>query len=232
MPKSLAEIAIDERLVTRELVVEAARRGEREKLPLVVILIRDLDIDELKLVAAIRRQVRIPLTDPATAELDPDALREMQRAVCRRLRVLPLAVSVSSASGSRVLQLAMADPTDRVAIAEVEHLTGCRVDATLMPLSAVEEMVEKGYRAFVTEVMARRDLDRTAPLRGKKAEPEVGDDHTGQPTTIPFHRLSDEAHITVRHQALLELLVEKQILSEDDYEERVRELMKQRDDEP
>ncbi len=231
MPKSLAEISIDEGLVTREVVVDAARRAERAKVPLVVTLVRDLDIDELGLVAAIRRHVRVPLSDPGATELDSDALREMQREVCRRLRVLPLSVSVYPASGSRMLRLAMADPTDTVAIAEVEHLTGCRVDVTLMPLSAVEEMVEKGYRAFVTEVMARRDLDRTAPASGKKARAEATGDQVASPTTIPYHRLSDEAHVTVRHQALLELLVEKQILTDDEYEERVRELMKQRDDE-
>jgi hypothetical protein len=86
VPKSLAEISIDEGLVTPELVVDAARRAERENVPLVVTLVRHLAIDELGLVAAIRRHVRVPLTDPATAELDPDALREIQRAVCRRLR--------------------------------------------------------------------------------------------------------------------------------------------------
>jgi len=234
VPKSLAEIAIDARLVNRDDVVEAARAADREQIPLIVALVRQHEVDELALVAAIRRQVRVPLSDPRTVELDPDALREVQRPMCRRLRVLPLSVAVFD-SGPRLLKLAMADPTDTVAIAEIEHVTGCRVEVTLMPLSAVEEMVESGYRQFVTEVMERReirsrhaaDAERKRKSVAKTAKP--ADTGSPAPTTIPYHRISEEADISLRHQALLELLVERQVISEDEYEERVRQLMKGRD---
>jgi hypothetical protein len=235
VPKSLAEIAIDAGLVKRDEVVQAARVADREGVPLVVALVRELKVDELALVTAVRRQVRVPLSDPATVELDPDALREVQRPMCRRLRVLPLSLSVYD-TGPRLLRLAMADPTDAVAIAEIEHHTGCRVDVTLMPLSAVEEMVESGYRQFVTEVMKRREVSSRKVARGgKPAKAGAGGEQRApaegvQPTTMPYHRISEEAHISIRHQALLELLVEKHVVSEDQYEERVRQLMKGRED--
>ncbi len=230
MPKSLAEIAIDEGLVTRDQVVEAAEIADSDGIPLVAALVRRFHLDEVALVAAIRRETRVPLTDPATLELDPDALREVQRPVCRRLRVLPLSVSLFDPSHPRRLRIAMADPTDTVAVAEIEHVTGCRLEVTVMPLSAIEEMVEQGYRAFVTEVMARHDLAAGRPSTSKSSAPVPSPiDDGGQPTTMPYHRISDEAHITLRHQALLELLVEKQMISEDEYEERVRQLMKQHD---
>lgn len=232
MPKSLAEIAIDAGLVERDEVVEAARIADRDQIPLVVALVRQLDVDELGLVAAIRRQVRVPLADPATVELDLDALREIQRPVCRRLRVLPLSVSVFD-SGPRLLKLAMADPTDAVAIAEVEHVTGCRVDVALMPLSAIEEMVETGYRQFVTEVMERREIrSRHAAVADKQRTSNAKDSDVAEPpapTTMPYHRISEEADITLRHQALLELLVERNLITEDEYEERVRQLLKGRE---
>jgi len=232
VPKSLAEIAIDAGLVQRAQVVEAAHIADRDQVPLVVALVRNSEVDELALVAAIRRQVRVPLVDPATVEIDLDALREIQRPVCRRLRVLPLAVSVYD-SGPRLLKLAMADPTDTVAIAEVEHLTGCRVDVALMPLSAVEEMVETGYRQFVTEVMQRREIrSQRAAAADKQRAAKAKDSDAAEPpapTTLPYHRISEEADISLRHQALLELLVEHQLLSEDEYEERVRQLMKGRE---
>jgi hypothetical protein len=234
VPKSLAEIAIDAGLVKRDEVVEASRKADQDKVPLVVALVREFAVDELALVAAIRRQVRVPLSDPATVDIDLDALREVQRPVCRRLRVLPLSVSVYD-TGPRLLRLAMADPTDTVAIAEIEHVTGCRVDVTLMPLSAVEEMVEEGYRQFVTEVMKRDEVagQQAAAAKQRKpaaAAPAEAAADPAQPTTMPYHRISEEAHITLRHQALLEILVERHIVSEDEYEERVRQLMKGRED--
>lgn len=239
MPKPLAEIAIDAGLVDRDQVVEAAQHADETGEPLIVALVRGCGIDELALVSAVRRQMRVPLSDPAHVKLDPDALREIPRAACRRLRVLPLSVAVYN-RGPRLLRVAMADPTDTVAIAEIEHISGCRIEVTLMPLSAIEEMVEKGYRAFVTEVMQRapapppgkvRSGFPVAPATTPAARPSLGDDEETAPATMPFHRLSEEAHITLRHQALLDLLFEKKVLSEDEYEEQVRQLMKQRADE-
>jgi hypothetical protein len=243
LPKPLAEIAIDAGLVDRDQVARAAAQADATGVPLIVALVRGQGLDELALVAAVRRQMRVPLSDPAHVQLDPDALREIPRDVCRRLRVLPLSVAVYN-RGPRLLRVAMADPTDPVAIAEIEHISGCRIEVTLMPLSAIEEMVEKGYRAFVTEVMQRVPAGPAKtgkPRSGFELSPATtpralvgrgGDlDEDGAPATMPFHRLSEEAHITLRHQALLDLLVEKNLISEDEYEERVRQLMKQRADE-
>ena len=232
VPKPLAEIAVDAGLVSRQAVVEAARRADAESIPLVVVLVREHGVDELSLVSAVRRQMRVPLADPAHVKLDPDALRELSRDLCRRLKVVPLSVAIYG-RGPRLLRLGMADPTDAVAIAEVEHVTGCRVDVSLMPLSAVEEMVETGYRAFVTEVMKRAPAGggnvRSAPSRRRQGGPDDGDVATEEsplPTTMPFHRLSDEAHLGLRLQAILDLLLEKRLITEDEYEEKVRQLMK------
>jgi hypothetical protein len=240
--KRLAEIVIDAKLASREQVVRAARVAEEQRIPLIAALVRHGGIDELALVAAIRRQVRVPLLDPAVVENDPEALRELPQDTCTRLGVMPIAVS-SYDTGTRILQLAMADPTDTMAVAEVEHITGCQVEGHLMPLSAVEELVHKSYRAFVTEVMRRERKDGTQPIPSAPAQ--VHDTHrvvapaaatttasAAQPSTVPFHRISDEADLELRHRALLELLVQKNLVSEAEYEEQIRLLMKRRGDEP
>ncbi len=49
------------------------------------------------------------------------------------------------------------------------------------------------------------------------------------PKTIPFHRISDETEITVRFNALLRLLVENRIISEDKFEDEVCALLKELD---
>jgi hypothetical protein len=165
VPKRLAEIVIDTGLATRDDVVKAAQIADTEHTPLVVALIRHSGVDELALVAEIKRQARIAIADPAVVEYDVEAIRELSRDTCWRLRVMPLGLSVYEA-GPRTLYLAMADPTDTVAIAEVEHLTGCQVDTSLMPLSAIEELVEEAYRSFVTEVMPRKD--KTAPTKSAR----------------------------------------------------------------
>lgn len=250
MHKRLAEIVIDAKLAGREQVVRAARLAEEQRIPLISVLVRSDGIDELALVAAIRRQVRVPLIDPALVEHDPEALRELPQEVCRRLGVMPLSITGYD-TGSRVLQLAMADPTDTMAVAEVEHITGCQVENHLMPLSAVEELVQKAYRAFVTEVMRRDRIEGAQPVPSTPAQ--VHDTHRlvvpdlvvetapelpaleaaarAQPGTVPFHRIADEASLELRHRALLELLVQKNIVTESEYEEQIRLLMRRHGEE-
>ncbi len=233
MPRPLSEIAIAASLVTSDQVVDAARWADLDKVPLVVALVRRHEIDEVALVAAIRREMRISLVDPVTVTPESDALRTLSRDTARRLRVLPLSLSIL-ATGPKVLSVAMADPTDHVAAAEVEHLTGCRVDVSLMPLSAIEELVETSYRSFVTEVMQRGSRgDRvfggdlhiiTKPMEGQAA----GSDRE-RPATTPYHRVSEEADLAVRLAALVAILVNKNLMTEDEYEAEIVEILKRRD---
>jgi hypothetical protein len=247
LPKPLAEIVLEEGLATAASLERAALAADRAGTPLVCALIRECGIDEVALVAALRRHVRVATGDPATVQPEPDAVRELQRDVCRRQRVAPL--SVSAYGGDvRMLRLAMADPTDAVAIAEVEHVTGCRVDPVLMTLSAVEELVEKTYRALVTEVMKRtsergeepaarltRGKDGAREARGapREAAPDPGaraasgaKGATDGPTTVPFHRLSDEADVDTRLRALTSLLIARGVIGEEELEDEVRRLLR------
>jgi hypothetical protein len=205
MSRTLAEIVLDEELADREALDRAARQAERDDLPLAVALVRHAGVDELALVGAIRRQMRIPVVDPADVTFDTDALREVPREVCERRRVFPLTLQVF-ASGPRHMRLAMVDPTDAVAVAEVEHLSGCRVELSLMPLSAIEELVGRAYRGFVTQVMKR---EATARYRA---------------TT--HHRVLDAADPELRLRALVRLLVSKGLITEAEHDEMVRQLLK------
>jgi len=223
--RQLAQIVIEEGLATAAAVNRAAEVAERGGTPLVAALVRACGIDEVALVAAIRRHVRVSLGDPATVAADPDAVRELSRDVCERLRVVPLGVS-SYGGRRRVLRLAVADPTDPVALDEIEHQTGCRIEPVLMTLSAVEELVDKTYRHFVTEVIRR------APGRAG-GEPGGGEQPAGDgPTTVPYHRLSDEAEVPVKLEAVIRILLDKGVIGEDELEEAVRQLMRRRDGEP
>jgi hypothetical protein len=227
VPKPLAEIVIEEGLASRETLDRAAEHSDQNRIPLVAALIREFDLDEVAVVAAIRRHVRVPMADPKTAVTEPEAIREIARDVCQRLRVVPLSVAIYD-DGPKLMRLAMADPTDTVAVAEVEHVSGCTVEPELMTLSAIEEMVEISYRHFVTEVMKR---DRKPFGEGivKQVRGAESGKSADSPGTVPFHRISDEAELPLRLEALVTLLLEKGVIGEDEFEEQVRQLMKRRD---
>lgn len=218
MPVTLAEIVIAEGLLRPAQLAQVVEAADRTRLPMVVPLVRDHSVDEVALVAAFKKHLRIKTLDPAKVEFDSDALRELALDDCRRLRALPLSVGVYG-SGPRILRVAMADPTDTVSFAELEHLSGCHVEPVLVTLSAVEEMIETAYRHFVTEVMKRSDIVQSHGNPPSKPA-------FVRPATAPHHRLSDEAGAVLRIQALVALLVEKGVCSASEYESSLRALMK------
>jgi hypothetical protein len=228
--KNLADIAVEAGLVSRSDAARARRLADERGLPLVSALVRDVGVDELSLVAALRRILRVPLIDPGSVRPDPDALREVPRDVCRRLKVLPIALS-SDSSGVRVMRLAMADPTDGPAIAEVEHLTTCELDITALPLSAIEELTETGYRGMTTEVVQRARRPFGEGVMTHTPLIALADDAPEAPATVPHHSIADEADALLRVRALVQLLVAKGILRDDEYEEAVRDLLRRRSDE-
>ncbi len=217
MPDSLAEIVIAEGLLTTEEVAQAADAADSARIPLIVPVVREHGVDEVALVAALRKHVRVAVLDPAKVELDSDALREISLDDSRRLRALAISIGIYG-SGPRLLRVAMADPTDAVSIAELEHI-GCTVEPALVTLSAVEEMIESAYKHFVTEVMKRSEIVRT-PKPAKKVVP--------RPKTKPFHRISDEAEVMVRVDALVQLCIDKGIFEETEYQSAITAILKKK----
>ena len=218
MPDSLAEIVIAEGLLTTEEVAQAADAADSARIPLIVPVVREHGVDEVALIAALRKHVRVAVLDPAKVELDSDALREISLDDSRRLRALAISIGIYG-SGPRLLRVAMADPTDAVSIAELEHISGCTVEPALVTLSAVEEMIESAYKHFVTEVMKRSEIVQT-PKPPKKVAP--------RPKTKPFHRISDEAEVMVRVDALVQLCIDKGVFEESEYESAVKALLKKK----
>jgi len=221
--KTLAEIAIEAGLVTKASAVKAGRMAEERKQPLVAVLIRELGIDEVALIGALRKQTRVPLIDPAQVQVDPEGLRLVAKDTCVRLRVLPLAVATDGPT--RVLRIAMADPTDTSAILELETLAQCEIEVTALPLSAIEELVDRSYKQFSTQVVNRP--------RGFADGKLVSKSPTRPPTNVtPDAEVSVTAQIPLislqapdletRFAALVQVLVAKGLLTEADLLEALR----------
>jgi hypothetical protein len=226
VPKTLAEIAIEAGLISRADAARAGRTSEQRSIALVAAL-RDAGVDELALLSALRKATRVKALDPGTIRPEAEALRLVPREICRRHRVLPFAVAAEP-GGGRVLRIAMADPTDDDAIAEVGELSGCDVEVHLLPLSAIDELTEHGFRGLHTQVRARRPFgEGVAPSTEPHARAsQVGEDTAIVPATVPFHSVGDEADVGMRLRALVRLLEAKGVLAEGELEATVIDLMR------
>ncbi len=120
---------------------------------MVVALIREANINEAALYAAMKKALHLPLLDAASAMVDPETIRELSSEVATRLRALPMSAALEG--NRKVLRVAMADPTDLVALAELEEFANCDLELCLLPLSVLEEMIDRVYRAYSTAVVQR-----------------------------------------------------------------------------
>ncbi len=223
MPKTLAEIAIEAGLVNKTNAAKAGKLAEDRREPLVVMMIKELGVDEVALLAAIRKQMRVPLVDPKDVHIDPDALRQVPRDVCARLRVLPLGLSTDGAS--KVLRVAMADPTDTTAVAELEAVSNCEIDIVGLPLSAIDELVAKGYRGINTAVVSRSSGGSMfITSRGKLGtiEPESEVSVTAQIPISALQQAIGTDDLELRLTALVAVLMAKGLVTEAELAEALR----------
>jgi hypothetical protein len=226
LPKTLAEIAIEAGLVNKAGAAKAGRLAEERKQPLVVMLIRELGVDEVALIGAVRKQTRVQLIDPAEIQVDPEALRLVSRDVCSRLRVLPLGVQTDGTS--KVLRVAMADPTDTSAVLELEQLTQHEIDVKALPLSAIEELVDKGYRQFSTAVVNRPrpfgDNMFVTTKNNRVALPIDGESEVSVTAQIPLSMLQAPNDLDARFAVLCQLLIKKGVITEPELTEAMKRL--------
>jgi len=221
--KTLGEIAIEAGLVTKAGAARAGRMAEERKEPLVVVLVRELGIDEVALVAALRKQTRVQLIDPGTIEIDPEALRQVPRDVCARLHVLPL--SLHTDGGGKLMRVAMADPTDTSAVVELEQLAHCDVEVSVLPLSAIDELVDKGYRQVNTAVVSRAgNPGATMFVTSRSRIALEAESEVSVTAQIPLAALQAMApdDLEARLSALVSVLVTKGVLTEPELAEALR----------
>ena len=228
MPKTLGEIAIEAGLVTKAGAAKAGRMAEEQRQPLVVVLVREVGVDEVALVGALRRQTRVPLLDPADVQIDPEALRQVPRDVSARLRVLPLGVAIEGQT--RVLRVAMADPSDTSAVAELVQLTRAEIDVSALPLSAIEELVERSYRQLNTALVGRsgaRGASSPEPTTGKiTGLLDLSESEISVTAQIPLASLQPPMpyDLDARLSALIAVLVGKGLVTEAELAEALRKL--------
>src|SRR5262245_56974335 len=98
-----------------------------------------LDGDDATLAQLLAQEYRLPLVDPRTADVPPAALAAVPHVLARRHVLVPVALQ-----GAR-LTVAMADPTDAAAVAELKFSCGLDVRIAVAEATAVQEAIERLY---------------------------------------------------------------------------------------
>ncbi|MGH2547589.1 MAG: type II secretion system protein GspE, partial [Actinomycetota bacterium] len=119
--KDLADVLLEEGLITEEQLQRAQSEQERKGRSLGRVLIELGLVKETDLVAALARQVGLEFVDLSDHSIDPSAASLISDQVARRYRALPIAFEDSR------LVVAMSDPSNVFALDDIRTITGLEV---------------------------------------------------------------------------------------------------------
>lgn len=139
MGKRLGDILVDNGLATNEQVEEALRvqvGGDRR---LGYILLKMGVISDGQLIEVLSQQMAMPII-AIDQEFSSQVKAVLPKYLCRRYTVLPL-----SRGANNILNLAMVDPSDEAAIADIESYTGLVVK----PMLAREHDISAGISHYI-----------------------------------------------------------------------------------
>ncbi|MFW6162688.1 MAG: GspE/PulE family protein, partial [Planctomycetota bacterium] len=149
-PPRLGDVLVEHGLITREQRREALARQKETDQRLGEVLVEQGTLTRDELNWALGNLLGVPYVELDPQTLDPALVRAVPAELLRRYQVVPM-VQVGEE-----LTLAMADPTDSQAAADVAAVTGARVKPAMADADAVADA-----------------LDALAPAESRPAEPRL-----------------------------------------------------------
>ena len=139
--KGLGEILREADLISEAQLLEALALQKSFGERLASILVRQHILTEKFAVTYLGRQLGVPGVDLSQQEIDLALLSKVPLDLCEKHLVFPVKVR-----GTR-LQIAMSDPLDRDAVAEIEFKTGVRLAPLIALDASIKNAIAEGRRA-------------------------------------------------------------------------------------
>jgi type IV pilus assembly protein PilB len=135
----LGDRLVAEGLVTADQLQRAlsAQKGTRDKLG--SILVRMGFLTEEKLLSFLSRQYNVPSITLSQLDIEPDVLKLVPNQLAERLQVLPIKRTAN------ILTLAMADPTNVLALDDVAFFTNLQIQPVVASEGAIRQAIERVY---------------------------------------------------------------------------------------
>jgi hypothetical protein len=208
---------------------EQRQWGER----LGMTLVRMGMLDEDTLVQTLASQLKMPVVKLGGKRVNPDVLARVPHELAMKARCIPLLVN--DEGGQQVLYLGMEDPSNLDALDEIGFRLGGVVKPVLVAPSELDEALERHGRWG--EEGEPEGVDASGPVGN---EAGFGDEGFGEGFAVSPLDCEMEAEAPAAQnktpdavsqaailRALSQLLVEKGIITRDEFVERVRAAMRE-----
>jgi len=164
--KLLGEVLVEEGIVDPQELELGLQEQRRTGELLGNVLVRLGIVSRKDLSRAMAYSADLPYVDLKQTPIDPNAIKTLTKDLAKKYRVIPFALH------ENILQVAMDNPTDVVALDTLRRLTGMTIDIWAADLESVMEAIEVYYEAGVS-IQEEIDRNVTAALTGGIAEGEA-----------------------------------------------------------
>jgi len=151
--RRLGEILIARGLITDAALAHALDAQRKSGEPLGEILVQAGVVGEEQVAEAISEQLAIPYVKLSATMIDREVLALVPEETARRLRVLPLFRIENS------LSIAMAEPSDVLAIDRLRKVTGLTILPSVCSKSSLLEAINRFYRVDSSVVQVLRQFE-------------------------------------------------------------------------
>ncbi|MGH7897511.1 MAG: GspE/PulE family protein, partial [Candidatus Binatia bacterium] len=174
----LGELFLKRSLITPDQLIKAITEQQQQGGILAAHLLRLGFVTEEQLVSTLQKEYRLPIVDPTSLEVTGETLQLIPQALAAKHHLLPLNLAGST------LTVAMADPSNLVAVNEVKFLTGYDIRIVLANLGALRKAIERlyegrsAYQDVLTELVGQdvevvRDDQEIDPKELERATEEA-----------------------------------------------------------
>ena len=102
-------------------------------------VVKHCGVSEAELLTVLQEEYHLPVVDPSALDIPPEVIDVLPAVLANKYHIVPVSLSRST------LTLAMADPSNLVAINEVKFLTGFDVRAAIAGPLSIERAIERYY---------------------------------------------------------------------------------------
>ena len=183
----LGDRLIGEGIITREQLAQAlaAQKGTRDKVG--TVLVRLGLLTEERLLTCLSQQHNVPSITLSHLDIDPEVLRLVPGPLAEKLEVLPIKRS------GNTLTLAMADPTNVLALDDVSFMTNLQIQPVVASQVVIRKAIERLYSTPGESV-----ADMMSELEGAGNDVEVlgaGDEVVAKADVFELKESADEAPV-------------------------------------
>ena len=146
----LGELLVNKGLVTAKQLDDALQDQKISGNKLGTSLVKLGFMSEKQLVSFLSKHYGVPAIDLSEVEVDPEAIKLIPPDVVYKYQVLP----IKRVGGT--LRVAMADPSNILAIDDIKFLTGCHVEVFVSTESAIKVAIDRHYdpSSSIADLMA------------------------------------------------------------------------------